>query len=238
METKIKSITELKYESLPMGFDNGQVRLTDENIGRILRFSGAPLGLLRCCEAKGSGTVVLYGDGQAFIIPVETRYFLDCIGEYLDMNMARRRKTTMGLVGKKSNNVIFLGAGLVYVPVKVDVPWVSAKQFSYLNWHAVYRGHDRRARALVTAPGLVIPYRQRPGRVQEKLDEGWRVREMFIERHWPVYGEWLHCKTCGIQSVCLEWHHQAASPNEAFSVLPEAHKINNCSPEMQRFTMV
>ena len=76
----MKSVTELKYESLPMGFDNGQVRLTDENIGRILRFSGAPLGLLRCCEAKGSGTVVLYGDGQAFIIPVETRYFLDCIG--------------------------------------------------------------------------------------------------------------------------------------------------------------
>lgn len=112
----MKSITELKYESLPMGFDNGQVRLTDENIGRILRFSGAPLGLLRCCEAKGSGTVVLYGDGQAFIIPVETRYFLDCIGEYLDMNMARRRKTTTGLVGKKKQQRHFSGGRACVCP--------------------------------------------------------------------------------------------------------------------------
>ncbi len=234
----MKSITELKYESLPMGFDNGQVKLTDENIGRILRFSGVPLGFLRCCEAKGNSTVVLYGDGQAFIIPVETSYFLDCIGEYLDINMARRRKTTMRFAGKRSNNVIFLGAGLEYIPVKVDMPWVSAKRFSYLNWHAVYRGHDRRARTLVTFSGFSIPYRQRPCRVQEKLDEGWRVREMFIKRHWPVYGEWLHCKECGIQSVCLEWHHQTASPNEAFSILPEAHKIKHYSSEMQRFTMV
>ena len=129
----MKSITELKYESLLVGFDNGQVRLTDENISKILRFSGAPLGFLRCCEAKGSGTVVLYGEGQAFIIPVETSYFLDCIGEYLDINMARRRKTTMRFAGKRSNNVIFLGAGLEYIPVKVDMPWVSTKRLAILT---------------------------------------------------------------------------------------------------------
>ncbi len=105
----MKPITELKYESLPMGFDNGQVRLTDENIGRILRFSGAPLGLLRCCEAKGSGTVVLYGDGQAFIIPVETSYFLDCIGEYLDMNMARRGRPPRGWWARKATTSFFWG---------------------------------------------------------------------------------------------------------------------------------
>lgn len=217
----MKSISEIRFEAIPLGFDDGQAKLTDDNIGRILTFSGVPLALLRCCVGEGNKTAVLYEDGQIFIIPVETGYFLDCIGEYLDTNMSKRRKTTVGMVNKKSNNAVYLGAGLQYIPIKVDVPWVDAKKFSYVNWNAVYERHDRKAKNLAALSGLVIPYRQRADKVQEKLDEGKRIRELFIQRYRPVLGEWLYCKECRAHPVCLERHDRKKSVDNC----SEAHKF-------------
>lgn len=198
-------LSDIDFDKIPLGFDNGQTKLTEQNIKRILTFSGAPLAFLSCSEGQGHNTAVLYEDGQIFIIPVNTAYFLDCIGRYLDFNMAKHRQTTAAMVEKSSNNIVYLGAGLQYLPLKVAAPWVSSKHFSYINWQSVFKGHCPRKKCLVTPLGIVISYTQRSGKVKEKLEEGKKTRDSFIERCWIVYDVWLYCDACSFREFCIKF---------------------------------